>query len=101
MLLNAHKVGWPTAVTPRPFCCSHCHDPAFSLAFLSPPPLTLLPPFPQFHSGLMACCLEIVVAAYKMASFGFPHSIDRLKLKPFDFSKVIQSFVKYLPSLPR
>ena len=36
-----------------------------------------------------------------MASYTFPHVLDRLKLKAFDFSKVIQSFVQYLPSLPR
>lgn len=36
-----------------------------------------------------------------MASCNFPHVLDRLKLKAFDLSKVIQPFVKYMPSLPR
>ena len=36
-----------------------------------------------------------------MVSCNFPHVLDRLKLKAFDLSKVIQPFVKYMPSLPR
>mmetsp|Transcript_9001 Transcript_9001/g.19330 ORF Transcript_9001/g.19330 Transcript_9001/m.19330 type:complete len:1231 (-) Transcript_9001:1802-5494(-) len=55
----------------------------------------------KFHRGLMACCMEIVIAAYRMVSSTFPHVLDCIKLTAFDLSKMIPSFVKHMPSLPR
>ncbi|KAG1659063.1 hypothetical protein FOA52_012064 [Chlamydomonas sp. UWO 241] len=55
---------------------------------------------PKFHAGLMACALEVVIAAYRMPSAVFPSALARLHLTPFDLSKVVQPFVKYLASVP-
>lgn len=50
---------------------------------------------------LMLFTLMALCPPRRMASCNFPHVLDRLKLKAFDLSKVIQPFVKYMPSLPR
>ncbi|KAG1669895.1 hypothetical protein FOA52_002421 [Chlamydomonas sp. UWO 241] len=55
---------------------------------------------PKFHAGLMACALEVVIAAYRMPSAVFPSALARLHLTPFDLSKVVQPFVRYLASVP-
>jgi retinoblastoma-like protein 1 len=54
-----------------------------------------------FHQCLLACCFELVAAAYRMGLLSFPAIPCKLGLKPFDLSKMIGPFVKAVPSLPR
>jgi len=54
----------------------------------------------SFHNSLFACCMEAVFASYKMESMAFPAVLDLLGVKAFDFCKVIESFVRYEPTLP-
>eukprot|EP00899_Mesostigma_viride_P012632 jgi/Mesvir1/2136/Mv16657-RA.1 len=54
-----------------------------------------------FHRAIAACCLEVVVGAYRVAPLAFPEVATRIGLKPFDMLKVIESFIKSEPSLPR
>ncbi|WIA37774.1 hypothetical protein OEZ86_014644 [Tetradesmus obliquus] len=54
-----------------------------------------------FHQCLLACCFELVAAAYRMGLLSFPAIPGKLGLKPFDLSKMIGPFVKAVPSLPR
>ncbi len=37
----------------------------------------------------------------RMSSAPFPRVLDALKLKAFDMSRMVQSFVKHHPALPR
>jgi len=53
-----------------------------------------------FHTSLLACCLESVYASYSTPSMQFPAVLDQLELQPFDFGKVIESFIKHEPHLP-
>ncbi|KAL6752965.1 hypothetical protein V8C86DRAFT_2737461 [Haematococcus lacustris] len=54
----------------------------------------------NFHKGLVACCLEVVIASYRMVSAAFPKVLDALQLQAFDLSKIVQPFVKHMPGLP-
>ncbi|GMH38323.1 hypothetical protein BSKO_06207 [Bryopsis sp. KO-2023] len=54
----------------------------------------------SFHLALLACSFQIVANAYKMASLEFPIILQKLNLKAFDFSKVIEPFVKQTRTLP-
>ncbi|XP_066488547.1 retinoblastoma-associated protein isoform X2 [Tiliqua scincoides] len=65
-----------------------------------------------FHTSLMACSLEVVMATYgRTASqsdivnmetvLSFPWIINVLDLKAFDLYKVIESFIKAEPSLTK
>ena len=53
-----------------------------------------------FHTSLLACCLEAVFASYSTAGMAFPAILTNLNLQPFDFGKVIESFIKHEPRLP-
>ena len=53
-----------------------------------------------FHTSLLACCLESVFASYSTAHMAFPAILQHLELQPFDFGKVIESFIKHEPRLP-
>ncbi|CAD7704720.1 unnamed protein product [Ostreobium quekettii] len=55
----------------------------------------------SFHQCLLACSAEIVVDTRQMSSHAFPEVLKRLGLKAFDFSKVIELFVKNTPNLPK
>ncbi|PNH01487.1 Retinoblastoma-related protein, partial [Tetrabaena socialis] len=55
----------------------------------------------KFHRGLVACCVEVVAACYRMVSCAFPKVLDALHIKAFDLAKMIQSFVKSVVTLPR
>lgn len=55
----------------------------------------------KFHRGLVACCVEVVAACYRMVSCAFPKVLDGLRLKAFDLSKMIHSFVRSVATLPR
>nr|XP_015197395.1 PREDICTED: retinoblastoma-associated protein [Lepisosteus oculatus] len=66
----------------------------------------------DFHTSLLACALEVVMATYDWSTFkssssssetdlSFPWILDVFKLKAFDFYKVIESFIKAEPSLTR
>ncbi|KAM3600922.1 uncharacterized protein V6R79_004617 [Siganus canaliculatus] len=72
-----------------------------------------------FHTSLLACALEVVMATYGESSFktgGYNHSgegdaaetnvcfpwiLDVVKLAAFDFYKVIESFIKADPTLSK
>ncbi|XP_066556008.1 retinoblastoma-associated protein isoform X2 [Amia ocellicauda] len=64
-----------------------------------------------FHTSLLACALEVVMATYGWSTFksggssetdlSFPWILDVFQLKAFDFYKVIESFIKAEPSLTR
>ncbi|NWU93501.1 RB protein, partial [Upupa epops] len=65
-----------------------------------------------FHTSLLACAVEVVVATYgRNASpsdgtsaetdLSFPWILNVFDLKAFDFYKVIESFIKAEPSLTR
>ncbi|NXI72184.1 RB protein, partial [Anseranas semipalmata] len=65
-----------------------------------------------FHTSLLACALEVVMATYvRTASqsdgtsaetdLSFPWILNVFDLKAFDFYKVIESFIKAEPSLTR
>eukprot|EP00966_Prymnesium_polylepis_P111430 2577388-Prymnesium_polylepis.1 len=54
----------------------------------------------SFHTSLFACCMEGVFASYSMHEMAFPAVTELLELHPFDFGKVIESFVKHEPGLP-
>ena len=53
-----------------------------------------------FHTSLLACCLESVFASYSTSGMAFPAILHTLELQPFDFGKVIESFIKHEPHLP-
>lgn len=53
-----------------------------------------------FHTSLLACCLESVFATYQTNGMAFPEVLHLLSLQPFDFGKVIESFIKHEPHLP-
>uniref|UniRef100_A0A671RQ24 Retinoblastoma-associated protein-like n=1 Tax=Sinocyclocheilus anshuiensis TaxID=1608454 RepID=A0A671RQ24_9TELE len=58
-----------------------------------------------FHTSLLACALEVVIATYVGASDSvetdlcFPWILDVFQLPAFDFYKVIESFIKAEPTL--
>uniref|UniRef100_A0A672JSI1 Retinoblastoma-associated protein n=1 Tax=Salarias fasciatus TaxID=181472 RepID=A0A672JSI1_SALFA len=71
-----------------------------------------------FHTSLLACALEVVMAAYGVSSFKnggynpgggeaadrdvcFPWILDVFDLAAFDFYKVIESFIKADPTLSK
>ena len=54
-----------------------------------------------FHTSLLACCLESVFASYSTSGMAFPAILHHLELQPFDFGKVIESFIKHEPHLPQ
>ncbi|KAJ8405875.1 hypothetical protein AAFF_G00313120 [Aldrovandia affinis] len=70
-----------------------------------------------FHTSLLACALEVVMATYRGSSFrnggfgsggaaaetdiSFPWILDVFQLAAYDFYKVIESFIKAEPSLSR
>jgi len=53
-----------------------------------------------FHTSLFACCLESVFASYSTSGMLFPATLTLLELQPFDFGKVIESFVRHENGLP-
>ena len=55
----------------------------------------------SFHTCMLACASEVVVACYKIITLPFPEVPERLGLKAFDIFKIIQCFVRHEPSLPR
>nr|BAN18536.1 retinoblastoma-like protein [Eudorina sp. 2006-703-Eu-15]BAN18537.1 retinoblastoma-like protein [Eudorina sp. 2006-703-Eu-15] len=55
----------------------------------------------KFHRALVACCVEVVAACYRMAGCAFPKVLDAVGIKAFDLGKMIQGFVKSVASLPR
>jgi retinoblastoma-associated protein len=55
----------------------------------------------NFHTALFACCMEAVFASYSLTDLAFPGVIDAFQLKPFDFYKVIEGFVRNDPDLPK
>uniref|UniRef100_A0AAZ3ST53 Retinoblastoma 1 n=1 Tax=Oncorhynchus tshawytscha TaxID=74940 RepID=A0AAZ3ST53_ONCTS len=62
-----------------------------------------------FHTSLLACALEVVMATYGGDNGGvpvetdlcFPWILDVFQLTAFDFYKVIESFIKAEPSLSK
>ncbi|KAL2095304.1 hypothetical protein ACEWY4_010023 [Coilia grayii] len=59
-----------------------------------------------FHTSLLACSLEVVMATYRSGlstdtDLSFPWLLGVFRLHSFDFYKVIESFIKAEPSLNR
>uniref|UniRef100_A0A8D0AWY5 Retinoblastoma 1 n=1 Tax=Sander lucioperca TaxID=283035 RepID=A0A8D0AWY5_SANLU len=58
-----------------------------------------------FHTSLLACALEVVMATYGGVSLEtdvcFPWILDVVNLAAFDFYKVIESFIKAEPTLSK
>nr|QOY46734.1 retinoblastoma-associated protein [Ambystoma velasci] len=63
-----------------------------------------------FHKSLLGCSIEVVMATYGRSAFdgisretdlSFPWILEVFKIKPYDFYKVIESFIKAEPSLTR
>uniref|UniRef100_A0A8C8ARR7 RB transcriptional corepressor 1 n=1 Tax=Otus sunia TaxID=257818 RepID=A0A8C8ARR7_9STRI len=61
-----------------------------------------------FHTSLLACAVEVVMATYGSklnlnaeTDLSFPWILNVFDLKAFDFYKVIESFIKAEPSLTR
>ncbi|PNW81668.1 hypothetical protein CHLRE_06g255450v5 [Chlamydomonas reinhardtii] len=55
----------------------------------------------KFQRGLIACCIEVVAACYRMVSCAFPNVLDALRIKAFDMANIIGTFVKSIATLPR
>uniref|UniRef100_A0A8C4ITQ7 Retinoblastoma-associated protein n=1 Tax=Dicentrarchus labrax TaxID=13489 RepID=A0A8C4ITQ7_DICLA len=55
-----------------------------------------------FHTSLLACALEVVMATYGAeTNVCFPWILDVVNLAAFDFYKVIESFIKADPTLSK
>uniref|UniRef100_A0A674NYL7 Retinoblastoma 1 n=1 Tax=Takifugu rubripes TaxID=31033 RepID=A0A674NYL7_TAKRU len=54
-----------------------------------------------FHTSLLACALEVVMATYGERNMCFPWILDVVELTAFDFYKVIESFIKADPTLSK
>uniref|UniRef100_A0A8C5QSA3 RB transcriptional corepressor 1 n=1 Tax=Leptobrachium leishanense TaxID=445787 RepID=A0A8C5QSA3_9ANUR len=64
-----------------------------------------------FHTCLLACAVEVVMATYgrhlsesssrQVTDLSFPWILEVFELKAFDFLKLIESFIKSEPSLSR
>uniref|UniRef100_A0A8C5X504 Retinoblastoma-associated protein n=1 Tax=Malurus cyaneus samueli TaxID=2593467 RepID=A0A8C5X504_9PASS len=59
-----------------------------------------------FHTSLLACAVEVVMATYGSntsaeTDLSFPWILNVFDLKAFDFYKVIESFIRAEPSLTR
>ncbi len=55
----------------------------------------------SFHCCLLALSFEMVAASYRMGALCFPAVPERLGLAPFDLTKIIPTFVRALPTMPR
>lgn len=56
----------------------------------------------KFHKAVLAASLEIVLCSYNVMSapeLEFPHFINAIELKPFDFGKVIESVIRAEPGV--
>lgn len=53
----------------------------------------------QFHTSVLACCVELVLFSYKMIDMAFPYVLVQFGIKPFDFCKVIESVVRHEPDV--
>ncbi|KAL8574807.1 hypothetical protein ACOMHN_031914 [Nucella lapillus] len=67
----------------------------------------------DFHTSLIACCLEVVLVAYGLtrsyavtgdegedSPFAFPWILTTLHIQAYDFLKVLESFIRAEPKLP-
>mmetsp|Transcript_14808 Transcript_14808/g.28676 ORF Transcript_14808/g.28676 Transcript_14808/m.28676 type:complete len:1164 (+) Transcript_14808:302-3793(+) len=55
----------------------------------------------MFHRGLFACCMEVIFRAKEIFRLMHPTLTDRLKLPGLELLKVLESFMKYVPMLPK
>lgn len=53
-----------------------------------------------FASSLFACSVEVMLKAHGLITLSFPFLLDNIGVNAFDFGKIIESFVKHMPSLP-
>jgi len=55
-----------------------------------------------FHRALLAISCETASVAYGRRDFApFPKILNDLDIEPFDMTKVVESFIKHTPSLPK
>lgn len=67
----------------------------------------------DFHKSLIACCLEVVLVTYGLtrsytliggdmddSMLAFPWILETLNIQAYDFSKVVESFLRAEPRLP-
>lgn len=55
----------------------------------------------RFHRCMLACSAELVLATHKTVTMMFPAVLEVTGITAFDFSKVIESFVRHEETLPR
>lgn len=55
----------------------------------------------RFHRCMLACSAELVLATHKTVTLVFPAVLEVTGITAFDFSKVIESFVRHEETLPR
>ena len=55
----------------------------------------------RFHRCMLACSGELVLATHKTVTMMFPAVLEVTGITVFDFSKVIESFVRHEETLPR
>ncbi|GBG27600.1 Retinoblastoma-associated protein [Hondaea fermentalgiana] len=55
----------------------------------------------MFHRGLFACCMEVIFRAKEIFRLMHPTLTDRLGVPGLELLKVLESFMKYVPMLPK
>lgn len=63
--------------------------------------LTALLTNERFHRCMIACSAELVLYTHKTVTMTFPAVLEPTGITAFDFSKVIESFVRHEETLPR
>ena len=53
-----------------------------------------------FQTALLACCMEVVLHSFNLASLQFPRIMHLLDVQPYDLGRVIESFLRAEQSLP-
>jgi hypothetical protein len=53
-----------------------------------------------FHRSLLGCCCELVFFCFKMSQISFISILEKLNLKPLEFSKIIENVIRYEPEVP-
>lgn len=54
----------------------------------------------MFHRCLLACSFEVVLKARSIVTLAFPETLHFFDITPFDYHKVLETFVRAVPDLP-